>query len=183
MLPIFQTNRLYLRGVQLEDAESYQKNFADYEVIRHLSHHVPWPYPEHGAYDYIKHMLLPDQGKDHWTWAIFIKDNQDEVIGAVELWRKGIPENRGFWLAKKHWGKGFMTEALEPITSYAFNELGFEKLIFSNAVGNLRSRRLKEKSGARFIETRPAKFVDPNFTEHEIWELDKHNWCSLVPKS
>lgn len=183
MLPIFQTNRLYLRGVQLEDAESYQKNFADYEVIRHLSHHVSWPYPENGAYDYIKHVLLPDQGMDHWTWAIFMKDNLNEVIGAVELWRKGIPENRGFWLAKKHWGKGFMAEALEPITSYAFNELGFEKLIFSNAVGNIRSRRVKEKSGARFIETRPAKFVDPAFTEHEIWELDKHNWCSLVPKS
>ncbi len=183
MLPTFETNRLYLRGVELSDAESYQKNFADYEVIRHLSHNVPWPYPEHGAYDCIKHMLLPDQGKDHWTWAIFMKDNQDEVIGAVELWRKGIPENRGFWLAKKHWGKGFMTEALEPITGYAFNELGFEKLIFSNAVGNLRSRRVKEKSGAQYIETRPAKFVDPNFTEHEIWELEKHNWSGFMSNS
>lgn len=71
-----------------------------------------------------------------------------ELIGAIELRRKGEPDNRGFWLAKKHWGRGIMTEAVIPVLEYAFNELGFEKLIFSNAVGNKRSHRIKEKTGA-----------------------------------
>ena len=69
-----------------------------------------------------------------------------------------------------------MTEALKPITDYAFNQLGFKKLIFANAVGNHRSRRIKEKTGAIYLESRPGKFINPKYKEQEIWELTKENW-------
>lgn len=69
-----------------------------------------------------------------------------------------------------------MTEVVEPIMNYAFNELKFEKLVFVNAVGNTRSRQIKEKNGARLVEVRPAKYVSPTYTEQEIWELTKHSW-------
>ena len=98
------------------------------------------------------------------------------MIGGVDLWRVGIPENRGFWLGKPFWGQGIMTEAVTPVMDYAFNELGFDKLIFSNALGNNKSRRVKEKTGARFIGTRAAKFVDPAYNEAETWELTKGEW-------
>lgn len=68
----------------------------------------------------------------------------------------------------------------EDIPAYAFNQLGFEKLIFSNAVGNLKSRRIKEKAGARLIDVRPAKFVNPEYTEHEVWELLKTEWTDKL---
>lgn len=174
--PEIETERLFLRGVTLEDAPSYQKNFNDYNVIRNLSHHVPWPYPEDGVEFFLKDFILPQQGTEHWAWAIFEKDNRDEIIGMVHVWKKGQPENRGFWLAHKHWGKGYMTEAVFPVMDFAFETLNFEKMTFANAVGNDRSRRIKEKTGATFIEVRPAKFVDPMLTEHEIWELTKENW-------
>lgn len=176
LLPEFETERLYIRGVQLEDAESYERNFANYDVIQHLSHHVPWPYPKDSVKGFLEEMILPEQGTKRWLWVIFLKDKRDEVIGCVDLWREGCPENRGFWLAKQHWGKGFMTEAVKPVIDYAFNHLRFEKMIFANAVGNNRSRRIKEKTGATYIENRPAKFVNPDYKEHEIWELTKENW-------
>jgi RimJ/RimL family protein N-acetyltransferase len=72
-----------------------------------------------------------------------------------------------------------MTEAVAPVTNYAFNDLGFQKLYFTNAVGNLASRRVKEKSGATYIETRPTKFVSPEFTHTELWELTKQNWITF----
>ena len=175
-LPEFKTKRLLLRGVEVSDSESYERNFVDYEVIQYLSSQVPWPYPKGGVKDFLQQLILPSQGKDRWTWAIFLKENLNEVIGVVDLWRKGTPENRGFWLAKKHWGKGLMTEAVYPVMNYAFGPLGFEKLVFANAVGNERSRRVKEKTGAKFIGTRPAKFVNPDYTEQEIWELSKKAW-------
>jgi RimJ/RimL family protein N-acetyltransferase len=97
----------------------------------------------------------------------------------VDLWREGKPESRGFWLGRKFWGQGLMTEAVEPVIDHAFDELGFEKLIFSNALGNERSRRIKEKTGARLLGVEPAKFVDPQFTQHELWELEKADWVRL----
>jgi len=175
-LPTFETKRLLLKEVTIEHADSYQKHFAHYEVIRHLSSAVPWPYPAGGAKSFIEELIVPNQGNDRWLWGIFLKDQPSELIGAVDLWRKGRPEHRGFWLSKDHWGKGIMTEAVLPVMEYAFTKLGFEKLVFANAVGNERSRRIKVKTGATFIEAKPFKFVDPAFTEHEIWELTKADW-------
>ena len=98
------------------------------------------------------------------------------MIGVIDIWRPGTPDNRGFWLGKQFWGRGIMSEALAPVMSYAFTRLGFEKMVFSNAVGNGRSRRIKEKAGARFLRCEPYAFVDPAYTEREIWELTKADW-------
>jgi len=179
-LPVFETKRLILREVTPKDIPFYQKYFSDYEVINHLSAAVPWPFPENGVQDFLDKFIFPHQGNTQWLWGIFEKHNPNELIGVVHLWRVGRPENRGFWLGKQFWGKGYMTEAVEPVMSYAFTELNFEKLVFANAVGNIKSRRVKEKTGARLIDVRPAKFVNPKYTEHEIWELTKSDWFSRM---
>jgi ribosomal-protein-alanine N-acetyltransferase len=179
-LPVFTTSRLILKAVTIEDAPAYQRHFSDYEVIRYLSSQVPWPYPDNGAEFFIQNMILPRQGIDRWCWGIFEKDNANELIGAVDLWRVPIPENRGFWLGKKFWGKGYMTEAVTPVTEYAFSDLGFEELFFTNALGNERSRRVKEKTSAKFIELRDAKFVDSSFSQTELWKLTKNDWESRI---
>lgn len=175
-IPEFETARLFLRGVTLEDAPSYQKHFADYEVIRLLAAAVPWPFPDDGVHEFLEKVILPAQGNDRWLWGLFLKTNPDELIGAVDLWRVGRPENRGFWLGRKFWGQGLMTEAVTPVMDYAFDHLRFEKLTFSNALGNEKSRRVKVKTGARLIGTRRAEFVDKQYSEAETWELTKEEW-------
>jgi RimJ/RimL family protein N-acetyltransferase len=175
-IPTFETDRLILRGVQISDAPSYQKNFAHHDVIKFLSANVPWPYPENGAEFYIKNMVLPQQGKTRWNWGIFLKSDPHELVGAVELFHPGIPENRGFWLSQKLWGKGIMTEAVKPVIDFAFNILNLKSLIFANAIENTGSHRVKEKTGARPIDIRPAKYADPNLTHAQYWELTKDDW-------
>jgi RimJ/RimL family protein N-acetyltransferase len=175
-IPTFETTRLLLRPLCLKDAASYENNFVDYEVIRHLSDSAPWPYPKGGVYTYIEDIILPKQGKDYWAWAIFQKENHNEVIGCIDLWRKGVPEHRGFWLGQKYWGKGYMTEAVDPVMDYSFGSLGFDELCFSNAVGNMRSRRIKEKTGAKLVKVIDTKHVDPLLTQSEIWILTKEEW-------
>jgi RimJ/RimL family protein N-acetyltransferase len=171
LIPTFNTARLVIRELIESDIPAIQKHFNNYEVIRNLSSYVPWPYPENGARDFFYSEVAPNQAKGRWYWAITLKHSPDELIGMVELLRKASPANRGFWLAEPYWGNGYMTEAIEVINKYAFNHLGFEKLIFSNAVGNTASARIKEKTGAVFIRREPASYVDPRFTEREIYEL------------
>ncbi len=181
-VPTFETSRLILKQVSLSDASAWQRHFADYEVISQLAGRVPWPYPENGVADFLNNVILPAQCVSRWTWGIFLNENPEELIGVVDLWRQGCPENRGFWLGRKFWGRGIMTEAVGPVTQYAFETLGFDKLIFNNAKGNVRSRRVKEKSGARLIDVVPAKFVNPEYTEQEIWELTKEMWRQAANK-
>lgn len=180
--PSFETRRLILRSVEIEDAPSLQKHFADYEIIRNLHKGVPWPYPENGAVDFITRSILPKQGKDHWIWGIFLKTNPDELIGVIDLWRKPNPDNRGFWLGRAFWGQGIMTEAVTPVMNFAFHQAGFDSLIFANAQGNKGSRRVKEKTGARLIRVEPAEFVDPQLTQREVWQLDRQDWLEFVNK-
>lgn len=170
------TARLHLRGVRLADIPAIQKNFDDYDIIRHLSAVVPWPFPAHGAKDFVE-SVLPLQGQDRWVWGLFLKTAPAEMIGNVDLRRKQ-GENRGFWLARRFWGQGLMTEATGAVTDYAFSALGFETLILCNAVGNIHSRRIKEKAGATFLRVEPAAFVDPALTQHEVWELRRTAWAA-----
>lgn len=182
VFPTFMTQRLILRPIEITDAPAYERQFNDYEVISHFSSAVPWPYPKDGVQRYLVDVILPEQGTTRWTWGIFLKEQPEEFIGCIDLWRDGDPEHRAFWLGKKYWGLGFMTEAVKPVTDYAFTSLGFDTLIFANAVGNLRSRRVKEKTGAKLIAIEPAKFVNPIYREQEVWELTKEAWQKFRQK-
>ena len=175
-LPTFQTLRLILREVIASDIPAIEKHFIDYRVVRTLSALVPWPYPKNGVEDFLNREIFPRQGRDRWAWAITLKEAPSDLIGIVDLWREGKPENRGFWLGYQYWGNGYMTEAVEPVMDYAFDHLSFEKLVFNNAVGNPRSGRIKEKTGARLLGRAPARFVDPTLTEHDIYEITKSEW-------
>lgn len=175
-IPKFETTRLFLREVLLSDATNYQKHFAHWEIIKNLRHTVPYPYPKEGAREYIQSVLSQP---GIWIWGIFLKENKHELIGAISLYRTGMPGNRGFWLAQEHWGKGLMTEAICPVLDYAFMKLGFEKMILDNAVKNKASRRIKEKTNCRYLYTRDQKFANPEWTKGEIWELTKENWLKF----
>ncbi len=76
-------------------------------------------------------------------------------------------------------GEGIYDRALAPVTEYAFGCLGFDKLLFSNTVGNARSARSREKSGAWFLRREAARYVGPSYTERNIYELSKTTWQAL----
>jgi ribosomal-protein-alanine N-acetyltransferase len=181
--PTLLTPRLVLRAIQESDLPAVQRNFSDYETVRTLAAHIPWPYPEDGTEVWYREKVVPNQGTNQWTWAICLKESPSELIGVIDLFRKGRPSHRGFWLDRQHWGKGYMTEATTAVTDYAFNQLGFDALIFDNAVGNTASARIKESAGAELIEVVPQKFVDPALTHSQRWKLTKEAWQSQRNRS
>jgi ribosomal-protein-alanine N-acetyltransferase len=175
-VPTLHTARLVIRPLRESDVPAIQRNFQDYETVRFLAAAVPWPYPQDGASTWFKNIVQPGQGTANWSWAICHKETPDQLIGVLELFREGRPSHRGFWLDRRFWGNGYMHEAVEVVNDYAFDVLGYERLMLDNAVGNTRSSRIKEKTGARFIEIAEAKFVDPSVTKIERWELTKEAW-------
>lgn len=181
-IPILQTSRLILREILKSDEQAYRKHFVNYEVIRNLTRSVPWPYPEDGVIRYLRTDVFPNQAKDRWVWAITLKEEPQSLIGAIELLKNATPANRGFWLGEEFWGKGYMTEAAEAVNDYAFNTLNFKKLVFANAVGNHRSGRIKEKSGARFVRQEPAVYVDPALNTRNVYEITKSEWLEFKAK-
>jgi RimJ/RimL family protein N-acetyltransferase len=174
-IPPFETARLLLRGLRLEDAAQVQTLFPHWEIVRYLSHRVPWPYPPDGAYAFYRDVALPaiERG-DAWHWTLRRKTDPGQVIGTIGL-VKAEGKNRGFWLGLPWQGQGLMTEASEAVTDYWFDALKFPVLRVPKAAANAASRRISEKSGMRIVATEERDYVSGRLPT-EIWEITAEEW-------
>jgi [ribosomal protein S5]-alanine N-acetyltransferase len=68
-----------------------------------------------------------------------------------------------------------MTEAVEVVTDYWFDTLGFPVLRAPKAVANIASRRISETSGMRLIAAEGRDYVSGRLPA-EIWEITANEW-------
>jgi ribosomal-protein-alanine N-acetyltransferase len=170
-----QTDRLFLRPVQLADAEQTQRLFPQWEIVKFLNVVVPWPYPPDGALTYYRDVALPaiERGEE-WHWTLRLKPSPEQHIGVIIL-HQDEWVNRGFWLGLPWQGQGLMTEAVTAVNDYWFDVLGFSVLRAPKAVVNIASRRISEKTGMRVIATEERDYVSGRFLS-EIWEITAEEW-------
>jgi RimJ/RimL family protein N-acetyltransferase len=175
MIVPLETLRLLLCPLELADAEQVQKLFPHWEIVKYLANHVPWPYPDDGALTYYRDNALPAMERgDQWHWSLRLKGDLSQLIGVVSL-MKAENNNRGFWLGSLWQRQGLMTEAVEVVTDYWFDELGFPVLRAPKAVLNAASRRISEHSGMRVIAVEERDYVSGRF-QTEIWEITAQEW-------
>jgi [ribosomal protein S5]-alanine N-acetyltransferase len=174
--PTLVTPRLTLAPLALEDAPAIQRRFPRWEVVEFLAAAVPWPYPADGALRFIEHAReAMARGAAH-HWGLRVRGGPDEVVGAIGLWPDaGQRDQRGFWLDPELRGRGYMTEAAERVTEYAFEELGWSSLWLSNAAANVRSARVKERQGAALVEMVVGRYVSGELPR-QVWRLDADVW-------
>jgi [ribosomal protein S5]-alanine N-acetyltransferase len=174
-IPSLETPRLVLRPLELSDAEQTQKLFPQWEIVKFLAAVVPWPYPQDGAFTYYRDQAVPAMARgDEWHWSLRLKSDPQRLIGAIAL-RRGEKKNRGFWLGLPWHRQGLMTEAVEAVTDYWFNELGFPVLRAPKAVVNAASRRISEKHGMRVIAVEQGNYVSGPLPT-EVWEITAEEW-------
>jgi ribosomal-protein-alanine N-acetyltransferase len=174
-IPIITTSRLILRPLDLSDADAVQALFPQWEIVRFLDSHVPWPYPADGALTFIRDVALPamQQGTE-WHWSVRLKIAPERLIGAISLMDKP-GNNRGFWLDPALQGRGLMSEASTAVTDYWFETLERPVLRAPKAVANVPSRRISERSGMRLIETVDRDYVSGRWPT-EVWEITREEW-------
>ena len=56
----------------------------------------------------------------------------------------------GYWIGKPHWGQGLIPEAVEALLSRCFNDLYLDAVWCGYYDGNIKSKRVCEKSGFKF---------------------------------
>lgn len=178
-VPDLKTDRLLLRRLKRDDASYLQPLFADWEVIRHMSKEIPWPYPEDGVAWFIDNVCEPAmENSERMFWAI-VPDEVGQPVGILE-YRVGAEErdNRGFWIGTPYQGRGYMTEAVRAFQDYIFFELGVEQIVVCNSAQNPRSRRVKEKTGAM----REGELCAPHHNGSsacERWVVTRSAWAQI----
>lgn len=168
------TEHLILRKPKFSDVKPMFINWAsDPEVTKYLT------WPPHNNIEVTRNVVKRwlDEEKDPKTirFIITIKGS-DEPFGSIDVvgYHDGIPEI-GYCLAKKHWGKGYMTEACKALINYLFDK-GFNKVLICAETENIGSNRVIEKCGFKFVETVHREEASP-FKQYPIdlnyYEIEK----------
>ncbi len=180
IVPRLETLRLDLRPLELDDARQAQVLFPQWEIVRYLSSIVPWPYPDDGALIYYRDHALPARERgDEWHWSLRLKSVPDQLIGCISLMRNE-EQNRGFWLGLPWQSQGLMTEAVQAVTDYWFDELKFPVMRAPKAIANTASRRISQKTGMRVVAVEERDYVGGRFLS-EIWEITAEEWRARSP--
>jgi [ribosomal protein S5]-alanine N-acetyltransferase len=127
-LPTVHTERLALRWLTPADTPALYEIFSDPDVTRYWS--CP-PLADRAAADALLaeiHELFARRSLFQWGIA---RRSDNLVVGTCTLAALTHAHRRaeiGFALGRRHWGQGYIAEALPRLVDFAFRELGLHRL-------------------------------------------------------
>lgn len=145
---VLTTPRLTLRPFALDDAEDMYTNWAsDPEVTKFLT------WPTHQSIAVSKWVLndwVPHYGEaDYYHWAITLDShaigsiavvNHDDLVGKAHI---------GYALSRKMWHQGIMSEALQAVMDFLFDEVGYQRIEARHDPRNPHSGGVMRKCGMK----------------------------------
>jgi RimJ/RimL family protein N-acetyltransferase/N-acetylglutamate synthase-like GNAT family acetyltransferase len=150
--PPLQTERLTLRDWEESDLEAVLALKSDPEVLRY-THEAPLD--REGARAWLRAVIVHNRRRPRRAYNLAVVDRDS---GAVLGWLGFGPPSRphapdeydlGYQLLRRHWGKGFATEAVRRIVRFAFEELGAHRVYAECDPENVASAHVLEKAGLR----------------------------------
>ena len=172
------TDRIVLRPWREDDLE----DFFAYARVDGVGQMAGWmPHRDmHESRNILSHFIL---GKH-----VFALEYQGKVIGSVGIEAYNEDDHPeldalqgreiGYVLSKDHWGKGLMTEAVHAVIRWLFDEEQLDFLLAGHFDHNLRSGRVIEKCGFRYLRSFPFKTrcgTVENALEYILYRTDYNN--------
>lgn len=145
---ILKGKRLILRPPKLSEAPILEKYINDRLVSRWLSN-VPYPYPRGGYKKWTIKSLKESKNKKRFNFTIHLNKKPIGSIGLSKIDWENKKAMLGYWLARKYWGQGIMTESVRLVLDFAFNKLKLNRIESFHLKQNKASERVQEKCGLR----------------------------------
>lgn len=154
---IIETERLILREIQPEDEEALFELDSDPEVhtyvgkrpvqsieqIRLVIGFIRQQYEENGIGRWAV-VTKNDGALIGWAGLKYFTDEANGYKDFYEL---------GYRFMKKHWGKGFATEACRAIIQFGFKNMKLNDIYAMTDIHNAASKKVLQKSGLQYVET------------------------------
>lgn len=148
------TARLIIRPTKVTDGrmlnEAILESFSELHFWMEWADHKPdIKETEKYACEAAENWILKKNDEPYLQLVILDK-NTDELIGATSFhhynWK--IPSvETGYWVRKSKSGYGYMTEATNAITQYAFKQLQVKRIALTCDPDNIKSKNIAEKLG------------------------------------
>lgn len=144
----FTNKAIKIRKLKFSDADDLYEHIHEREISK-WTIRIPYPYSLKDAIKFIRKSQYEVRKMKGYNFGIALKET-DSVIGGIGLhcidWKNSNAE-LGYWIGKKYWGKGLMTEAVRLILDFGFKELKLHKIYAHCFEENVASAKVLEKCG------------------------------------
>ena len=157
---IIETTRLILRPFCMDDAVFMYQNWAsDPDVTKYMT----WPTHESQqiSREVIADWVCHYGEENYYQWAIVPKTLGQPIgsIAAVHIHNRIGKAEIGYCIGKAWWHQGIMTEALNAVIDFFFEQVGVNRVEACHDPKNPNSGKVMEKCGLRYEGTqRQASF-------------------------
>ena len=172
MGPTIETERLILRPPAAEDFDGFAAFHTDAETMTHLGGVVSAPVAWRNMRGMAGAWAL-----DGFSMFSVIEKASGAWIGRIgPIHPHGWPDREVGWgLLSKYWGKGYATEAAVASMDFAFDTLGWDKVIHTIDPLNFGSAKVAKALGSRVLGQ--GRLPDP-FSHFlvDIWGQSRDEW-------
>jgi ribosomal-protein-alanine N-acetyltransferase len=137
----------------LSDAAELAAALSNKNIQDNLRDGIPFPYTKYNAEEYISVMISADKNNT-FAFAVAV-DNK--VIGSISVFRKEnihrLTAELGYYISEEYWGRGIMTEAVNQICKYVFDNSDIIRIYAEVFARNSASCRVLEKAGFHYEGT------------------------------
>ena len=169
------TDRLVIRSFKFKDDDDLFEMCSDPLT----AYHAGWT--PHGSLSDTRNVLLGYVYSDE-TLAITLKDTK-KVIGTISLYKNHIRKKincreLGFCLNRLYRNKGYMTEAVEAILDYGFNNLRLDLIMVCHHEKNYASRAVINKFPFLYEGTirKYRKLYDDTIVDGVMYSITKEEF-------
>ncbi len=143
-LPVFETERLIIREIELDDAT----DFYEYAKLSDIGNAAGWEahYNKHDTKMRIEIMRKKTESNHLGLFSVVLK-SANKMIGTVELhsYQPKFKAELGYTINPKYWGNNYAVEASKALIKWGFEALELKRIECSCYLDNVQSMRVCEK--------------------------------------
>lgn len=169
--PILKTERLLLRRVNVDDAETILDLRSNDEVMKY----IPRPYLKNReeALDLIAMFDDKIENGIGINWGITFLDKPEKIIGIIGHYRMKPEHYRaevGYMLFPEYNGQGIVSEALQKVVEYGFNNMKLHSIEAILDPANAASEKVLLKNGfIKEAHLHESEYYDGRFLDSMIY--------------
>ena len=173
--------KLYLRYPKSED---FAELTALYKSSRNHFRGLVQPITKRETYD----KLVEKANQEEMEFFFICRNEDDAIVGVINLSQifrlRFQNAYLGYFLGEKFTGKGYMTEAVAVILSYAFKDLKLHRFEANVQPNNTPSINILKRAGfTKEGFSRKYLKIGGRWRDHERWAIIAEDWKIFKGKS
>lgn len=175
-----QTSRLVLRKLEQSDVPAFYERLGGNSKV---TEHMLWaPHKDISESEAsIQKVLRRYESGTCYRWGITLREN-GELIGIIDL--LAFDEEKSgcsfaYMLGEDFWGRGYGTEAVKAVFSFAFDALEIAVIEADHFAENPASGAVMRKAGMSFTGTLPQKYEkNGQYHDAHVYRITAQEWRS-----